>query len=114
MALPNSVNQLVFAIVAERQADELMRQLVKDHFYFTKIDSTALALQEPNVFLLIGLNKQRMDRLMGLVREACQPYKEYVPVRLLPPAGMPPLPMIEASAGGALLYSVEVQRFIQI
>jgi hypothetical protein len=29
-------------------------------------------------------------------------------------AGLPPLPMIEARVGGALMYSIEVERFIQI
>ena len=114
MNVHDKVDQLVFVVVSGRQSDELMRQLRKDHFYFTQIDSSGSPLQEPTVCLIIGLNRTRMDRLMSVVRRACRRRQEYVPMQLTPPAGIPPLPMIEAQVGGALVYAVDVEQFIQI
>ena len=110
----NTVNQLVFVVVSERQADDLLKAMVKEHFYFTKIDSSGMVFQEPTLTLLIGLNQTRLADLLALINQNCQPYEEYVPVQFTPPAGLPPLSMIEAKAGGALVYLLNVQRFVQI
>jgi uncharacterized protein YaaQ len=113
MSLPNPVNQLVIVVVSGRQADALMQALRSARFYFTKIDSSAIAFQEATVFLLIGLPSARSGALLGLIEEHCQPHQEYVPVQFTPPAGFPPLSMIEARVGGALVYRVDVERFEQ-
>lgn len=110
----NTVNQLVFVVVSERQAEELLHALVEQHIYFTKIDSQGMVFQEPTLCLLIGLNETRLTDLLAIINETCQPYEEYVPVQFTPPAGLPPLSMIEAKAGGALVYLLNVQRFVQI
>lgn len=107
------VNQLVFVVVSERQGSEFMHAMVKEGFFFTRIDSSGLVFQESTVFLLIGLNNARLPGLMGLVEQYCQPYQEYVPVQFNPPVGLPPLSMIEAKAGGALVYVMDVERFEQ-
>ncbi len=114
MATTNStVNQLVFIVVSERQAGDLLKALNRERFYFTKIDSSGMVFQEPTLFLLIGLNNTRRSALMDLVGQCCQTYEEYIPVQLNPPAGFPPMSMIEARAGGALVYVLDVERFEQ-
>lgn len=107
------VNQLVFVIVSGRQADALSQALVKEHFYYTKFDISMFAFQETTLCLMIGLNVARNGDLIRLVEENCQPHQEYVPVHFTPPAGFPPLSMIEARVGGALVYRVDVERFEQ-
>ena len=108
-----TVNQIVFVVVSERQADDLLQAMVKERFYFTKIDSSGMVFQEPNLCLLIGLNNSRLSTLLDLVKQYCQPFQEYVPVQFNVPSGMPPLSMIEARAGGALAYVLDVERFEQ-
>ena len=109
----NTVNQLVFIVVSERQAEDLLKALVKERFYFTKIDSSGIIFQEPTLCLLIGLNNTRRPALREMVSEYCRPYDEYIPVQFNAPAGFPPMSMIEARAGGALVYVLDVERFEQ-
>jgi len=111
--LSTTVNQIVFVVVSERQAEDLLQAMVKERFYFTKIDSSGMVFQEPNLCLLIGLNNTRLNTLLELVKQYCQPFQEYVPVQFNLPTGMPPLSMIEARAGGALVYVLDVERFEQ-
>ncbi len=113
MTSTSPVNQLVFVVVSGRQADAFSQALVKERFYFTKFDISMFAFQETTLCLMIGLNKSRYGGLMQLVEEHCQPHQEYVPVQFTPPAGFPPLSMIEARVGGALVYSVDVELFEQ-
>jgi uncharacterized protein YaaQ len=108
------VNLLALIFVLGRQAETLMRRLVDEQFYFTKIESTGLVFEEPLVGVMIGLNNQRMDYLIRVIEQTCPPHQEYIPVQVMPLAGLPPLPMIEARVGGALIYSIEVERFIQV
>lgn len=107
------VNQIVFIVVYERQAEELLKALVEERYYFTKIDSSGMIFQEPILCLLIGLNNSRRNALMELVSQRCRPFEEYIPVQFNAPAGFPPMSMIEARAGGALVYVLDVERFEQ-
>ncbi len=109
----STVNQLVFVVVSERQAGDLLKALVRERFYFTKIDSSGEVFQEPTLCLLIGLNSARRSALMDLVGQCCKTYEEYIPVQFNPPASFPPMSMIEARAGGALVYVLDVERFEQ-
>lgn len=114
MASKDAVNQLAFVVVSERQAGELLQALVKERFQFTKIDSSGLIFQEPTLCLLIGLDGARLGRLSALIEQYCQPYQEYIPAQFNPSAGLPRLSMIEARAGGALVYLLDIERFEQI
>jgi uncharacterized protein YaaQ len=114
MSQTEPVNLLALIFIIGRQAEALMRHLVEDRFYFTKIESSGLVFEEPLVGLMIGLNNSRMRHLISLVEETCPPHQEYIPVQVMPLAGLPPMPMIEARVGGALIYSVPVERFIQV
>ncbi len=109
----SQVNQLVFIIVSERQAEDLLKALVRERFYFTKIDSSGMIFQEPTLCLLIGLNSTRRSALMELLNQCCMPFEEYIPVQFNAPSGFPPMSMIEARAGGALVYGLDVERFEQ-
>jgi uncharacterized protein YaaQ len=109
----DDVNLLVLIVVSDRQAGDLLQAMVKERYYFTKIDSQGMVFQEPNLCLLVGLNNTRLKTLLDLITEHCQPFQEYVPVQLSTPAGFPPMRMIEASAGGALVYALDVERFEQ-
>ena len=108
-----TVNQIVFVIVTGRQAEELMQVLVRERFYFTRMESAAPFFQEPTVCLLVGLNSSRLSNLLELISQACPPHKEYMPVQFTPPTGFPPMSMIETQVGGALVYIAEVDRFEQ-
>jgi uncharacterized protein YaaQ len=107
-----TVDRLVFIAVSERQGEDLMRALVTERFYFTKIDSSGLMFQEPTVCLLIGLNHTLLKAINNLIDQHCRPYEEFIPVQPTQP-GMPPMSMIEARIGGALVYILDVERFEQ-
>ena len=114
MSPTEPVNLLALIFVLGRQAEALMRRLVDEKIYFTKIESAGLVFEEQLTGLMIGLNNQRMENLIGIIEQTCPPHQEYIPVQVMPLAGLPPLPMIEARVGGALVYSIEVERFIQV
>lgn len=108
------VNQLVIATVAGGQAGDVIRTLVEEGFYVTRIDSTSGLLHEATVSLLIGLDRVRLPHLLGRLRTLCRPYIRYLPVHLeVTMAEVQPM-MIETQVGGATIYVLNVERFEQV
>ncbi len=107
------VNQLVVVTVAGEQVDDLTRRLLLDGFDVTQVDRGGL-FQEIPVSLLIGLNRAELPRLLAHVRECCRTRKRFISAQAETPwlegVGM----MIEAEAGGATIYALDVERFEQL
>ena len=115
MSATETINQLIILVVSGRHAGDFMQQLVHNRFYFTKIDSSGGGmLQIPTVTLLIGLNSTRLQALLALVNDCCHSYREYIPAQVSMPPNYPPMQMIEAQMGGALIYMLDIERFVQI
>ncbi len=114
MTTTNEINQLIILIVSGRQAGDFMQLMIQNKFYFTKIDSSGGVFQEPTVCFLIGLNATRLASLMTLLNACCKTYHEYIPAQMNLNPGYTPISMIEAQVGGALVYALNIERFIQI
>jgi uncharacterized protein YaaQ len=108
------VNQLVIATVSSSQAGMLTNRLTRDGFYVTEIASSGGIIGETTLSLLIGLDSSRLPRLLKHIRECCATYRRFIPAHVETPMfEFNPL-MIEAEAGGATVYVLEVERFEQL
>lgn len=109
-----SLDRLVILTVFDSQADPLMKQLTREDFHFTVINSTGGVMQEAVICLLVGFFHERMPVLLEIVRNKCRPYRKYIPTQSLLPGELANLPMLEAQLGGALIYMMNVERFEQL
>ena len=115
MAAANQeVNLLVIVIVASEQINELTQELIKGSFYFTRIDSSGGLLEKSTVSLLIGINQNRLEPLLALIRKMCHTRLKFIPARVEAPLMQGQPLMIEAEVGGASIYVVDVERFEQL
>ena len=114
MTSPNNVDQLAIANVASTQAGELTERLTQDGFYVTQIDSSGGILYEATVTLLVGFDGARLPRLLEHIRECCQTHRRYVAAQVETPLiELQPM-VIEAEVGGATVYVLNVERFLQL
>ncbi len=109
-----TINQLVIAVVSGAQAGGLTQRLRAAGFYFTQLDSWGGLLEEPTVCLLIGLDAVNRPALIDLIRQCCQVHRQYIPARLDASMLQVQPVMIEAEVGGAAVYTVAVERFVQL
>jgi uncharacterized protein YaaQ len=109
-----TIDLLAVAIVMGGQAGVLTQALRESGFRFTEVDSQGGFIQEPVTSLLIGLNRHQLDRLLEIVRENCPSHLQYIPARLDASALQGQPLMIEALMGGATIFAVEVERFVQL
>lgn len=107
-------NRMVIAILDGTQTRDLLGALNAEDFHATLINSSGGLLHEALVTLLAGLPAERLERFIELVRLYCPSRMYYVPMgvesSILP--GYPA--MIEARIGGATLFILQVERFIQL
>jgi uncharacterized protein YaaQ len=109
----DEINELVIVVVAGSQASGLTHRLREGGYYFTQMDSWGSLLEEPTVCLLIGLNADHLQSLLGLIRECCQVHRQFIPARLDASMLQTQPVMIEAEVGGAAVYTFAIERFVQ-
>ena len=108
-----TVDRLALLVVSGSQADNLMKDLQQEKFYYTVIDTSGGVISEAVTCLMLGFPQERLPVLVELARKHCQPYLQYIPAQIQPPGDLTMLPMVEAQAGGALVYLMNVERFEQ-
>ena len=108
------IDRLVLLNVSRSQSKKLMKNLNRQHFYFTIIDSSSSLFHEVTVLLVLGLNHSRMETLDQLIQKHCQPYRNFVPVQIRASGETGQFPVLETLEGGATLFGMPVEHFEQI
>jgi uncharacterized protein YaaQ len=111
---PENIDFLVVLVISGLQAPQLMDKMSQEQFYFTKMDSFGGMIQESTICLLLGVTRSRIQFLKDLVNQYCQPVTQYIPAQMVnaPPEYLS-MAMVEAKVGGAVLYTINVERFEQ-
>ncbi len=109
------VMKLLVTIVQDQDAPALLGTLVRSGFRATKLASTGGFLRVGNTTLLIGVQEDELETVLGLVKKTCQKREQ--------PDTMPFIPfgrgnlesrLDKVVVGGATIFSVDVERFEKI
>jgi uncharacterized protein YaaQ len=108
--------KLVITIVADTDADGLIRALVERGYPATKIGSTGGFLRRGNTTLLSGIKEDMVDDVISLVRELCPIRTELLTISTIPLAGEVPFlnEPLEVRAGGAVIFVLDIARFERV
>ncbi|MBN1261546.1 MAG: cyclic-di-AMP receptor [Anaerolineae bacterium] len=96
------------------QAKGLVQLLNSEGFHTTILDAVGGFLHDSLVTLLVGTSEHRLQDFFSLIRAACPRLTRYMPMGV--EMGMAPgYPMmIEAHVGGASVFVVPVERYLQL
>jgi uncharacterized protein YaaQ len=114
MSNPALIDQLAIIVASGFQPTQLQDSLIKNGFSYTEIDSSGGLLTEAVLYLLVGLNRDRLSLLLEIIRENCKPVQQYLPIKIGIQEGATNIPMLEVEVGGAKVYVLNVERFEQI
>ncbi len=103
----------IIAIVQSDDAGALTDALREKNFQSTLISSTGGFLREGNATLLIGVEDEQVEPVLGIIKENCTTRTQFV--NPMPPVMEPgelymPQP-VEVQVGGATIFVVSVERF---
>lgn len=109
-----NINRVAITIVDGGQSKDLLKALNAEEFTVTILDAVGGFLHEAMVTMVVGMSQQRLPKFFSLVREKCPSRTRYVPmgVELSLSPGYPM--MIEARVGGATVFVLPVERFVQL
>jgi uncharacterized protein YaaQ len=105
--------KLLVAIVHSEDASTCMDALNERGISVTRLASAGGFLQHRNVTLLSGIDDERVDEVLAVIKESCRTRTEYM--NPMPPLVEPgdffvPYP-VEVQVGGATVWIMPVERF---
>jgi uncharacterized protein YaaQ len=108
--------KLAIIIISDTDADGLVRAMVERGYPATKIGSTGGFLRRGNTTLLSGVESDRVDDVISLVRRLCPVRTELLAISALPLAGEIPFvnEPVEVRAGGAVIFVLDIERFERV
>lgn len=107
--------KLVIAIVQDDDAADLIDMLTENGFRVTKLATTGGFLKSGNTTLMIGVEEEKVEEVLGLIEDTCKT-REQVVTSPSPMAGSTgvyiPYP-VEVEVGGATIFVVDVDQFVR-
>lgn len=107
--------KLILAIVQDKDSNRLANTFIDNNIRATKLSTTGGFLKAGNSTFIIGIEDERVEEVLGLIKETSKSRKQYIstPVSLdLSLDGQMPYP-IEVEVGGATCFVLPVDAFHQ-
>lgn len=107
--------KLIIAIVQDDDAMDLVDVLTDSGFRVTKLATTGGFLKAGNTTLMIGVEKEKVQKVLDHIEEICKVRKQLVssPSPVAGSTGVyVPYP-VEVNIGGATVFVVDVDNFLR-
>ncbi len=105
--------KLVIAVVQGEDATQTVQALSSAGISVTKLASSGGFLQQGNATLMIGVDDDKVETAIELIRENCRERSQYMtpmPPMVEPGEFFMPYP-VEVQVGGATVFVIDVERF---
>ncbi len=106
--------KLIFAIVNQDDAATLTQELLKKGFSATSMMSTGSFLMENNVTVMVGVDQEKVQAVIDVVRSTCHQREETRPASAANSFGYYPSMPVEVVIGGATIFVVDIERFERV
>ncbi len=107
--------KLLMAIVSTDDSRDVVSRLTKAGFRATVISTTGGFLREGNATILLGADDDRVAAIVELIRQSGQRRTQWVsPLPTLEGPGLEMAEPIEISVGGAVIFVLQVEQFLQV
>lgn len=104
--------KLLFAIVQNDDSKRLIKTLVQHNISVTRISTTGGFLHGGNTTLMIGVEKDKVDETLEIIKQKSSTRKEFmvIPSSLPGYAESSPTP-VQVTLGGATVFIVDVEEY---
>ncbi|ABW17631.1 cyclic-di-AMP receptor [Alkaliphilus oremlandii] len=108
--------KLIIAIVNDEDVHHLIEDLTKSKFMVTKLATTGGFLKSGNTTLLIGVDDEKVDQVIGIIKDNCETRKQTI-TSTTPISGAAgvfiPYP-VEVRVGGATIFVVDIEKHVKL
>lgn len=103
--------KMLLAIINSDDAHSVMNHLMEDGFQITKLATTGGFLRAGNVTILVGLEDERLEGAMNIIRKYSNTRKQIIPTTANLGVGFHPAMPVEVTVGGATVFVLNVEQF---
>jgi uncharacterized protein YaaQ len=106
--------KLIMAIVSSDDSRDVVNRLTRAGFRATVISTTGGFLREGNTTIFVGTEDDQVAQAIEIVRQSCRRRTQWVsPLPTLEGPGLEMSEPIEVSVGGAVVFVMNVEQFVQ-
>jgi uncharacterized protein YaaQ len=106
--------KLIMAIISSDDARDALDRLTKAGFRATVISTTGGFLREGNTTIFLGTEDQQVTQAVEVLRQTCRRRTQWVsPLPTLEGPGLEMSEPIEVGVGGAVVFVMNVEQFLQ-
>jgi uncharacterized protein YaaQ len=106
--------KLIIAIISSDDARDALDRLTKAGFRATVISTTGGFLREGNTTIFLGTEDQQVAQALEVLRQTCRRRTQWVsPLPTLEGPGLEMSEPIEVGVGGAVVFVMNVEQFLQ-
>ena len=106
--------KLVLAIVSNDDSAAVSSALTRNGFQVTKLATTGGFLMAGNVTILIGVDEEKVQTVIDIIREHSHSRKQMIPTASEMSYGYYPSMPVEVVVGGATIFVVDIERFERV
>jgi len=106
--------KLVVAIINNDDCQTVLGAITREGFSATKLSTSGGFLRAGNVTLLIGVEEERLDTLVGIIKEFSSKRTQYVTPSPSYAAESFVTRPVEVAVGGATVFVLDVEQFYKI
>jgi len=106
--------KLIMAIISSDDSRDALDRLTKAGFRATVISTTGGFLREGNTTIFLGTEDQQVAQAVEVLRQTCRRRTQWVsPLPTLEGPGLEMSEPIEVGVGGAVVFVMNVEQFVQ-
>ena len=107
--------KLIMAIVSSDDSREVLNKLTKKGYRATVIGTTGGFLREGNTTIFLGTDDEKVAEAIDVLRQTCRRRTQWVsPMPTLEGPGLEMSEPIEVGVGGAVVFVMNVEDFVQV
>ncbi|GIM30026.1 hypothetical protein CPJCM30710_26920 [Clostridium polyendosporum] len=108
--------KLVIAIIQDDDAFHVVDTITEAGFRVTKLATTGGFLRDGNTTLLIGIEKEHVDKVINIIEDICKTRKQIItsPSPVLGTIERYTPYTTEVEVGGATVFVVDVDKFVKL
>lgn len=103
--------KLIVAIINSDDSQTVLSEITKAGFYATKLSTTGGFLRAGNLTLLMGVEDDKVDTLLEILRANCRKREEITSVSPAFESGVMPAIPVQITVGGATVFVLDVEQF---
>ena len=106
--------KLLIAVINSDDAHNVLDEITKAGFYATKLSTSGGFLRAGNLTLLMGVDDEKVDELLEILRTNCRKREELTPVVPTYSSGLVNAIPVKITVGGATVFVLDVDQFYKM